>query len=328
MFKILLVVLLLICSSNDYYNSYSLIVEAMVLSMNSNAVQSSSISAKTKEIFNRMVNRDIETYSAGGSASLVGLERLDASWNALKSGGWHNTPKEIVHEMYESTSTSTHNQKDEYDFTVCGGTLGIFYAIVLQKYGYRTSIIEQGQITGRAQDWNICRKELQALVRVGIFTESEAEDLIDIEFNPVRVGFKTDSSSPGNGFETYVQDVLNLGIRPDKLIDKVKAKYIQSGGRIIEQAAVDKINIYKDCAEISYKDKTSAQMDEMSVVKSRIVIDAMGNQSPIVKQLRGPVQPDGICIGKSTYLQCNLRHYGHCHLHHRLTQYKYVPFYF
>ena len=32
------------------------------------------------------------------------------------------------------------------------------------------------------------------------------------------------------------------------------------------------------------------------VVKARLMLDAMGNGSPISKQIRGPVEPDGVCV--------------------------------
>ena len=31
-------------------------------------------------------------------------------------------------------------------------------------------------------------------------------------------------------------------------------------------------------------------------INARLVIDCMGNGSPISKQIRGPVEPDGVCI--------------------------------
>ena len=44
-------------------------------------------------------------------------------------------------------------------------------------------------------------------MKLGLLTAEEVESIIGIEFNPVRVGFKTDTSVLGNGYELYVQDI-------------------------------------------------------------------------------------------------------------------------
>lgn len=48
---------------------------------------------------------------------------------------------------------------------VCGGTLGIFLAAALQLAGLRVAVVERGPLRGRAQEWNISRKEIDELVR-------------------------------------------------------------------------------------------------------------------------------------------------------------------
>ena len=52
-------------------------------------------------------------------------------------------------------------------------------------------------------------------VEQGLLTASEAEECVSSEFNPVRAGFHDNHT-------TWTRDVLNLGVRPDRLIAKVK----------------------------------------------------------------------------------------------------------
>jgi choline dehydrogenase-like flavoprotein len=54
-----------------------------------------------------------------------------------------------------------------YDVVVCGGTLGIFLAAALAREGHRVAVVEAGPLRGRAQEWNISRKELDELKEVG-----------------------------------------------------------------------------------------------------------------------------------------------------------------
>ena len=125
-------------------------------------------------------------------------------------------------------------------------------------------------------------------MRLGLLTYEEIEKIIGIEFNPVRVGFKTDTSLEKSGFELYVQDILNLGIKPNYLIDVMKSKYISFGGTVIENSPLTKIELFDDNAEV--------ELGVDKRIRARLVLDAMGNASPIAKQIRGPVEPDGICI--------------------------------
>lgn len=49
-----------------------------------------------------------------------------------------------------------------------------------------------------------------------LLTSEEANECISVEFNPVRAGFHG-----SHDHDVWTQDVLNLGVKPDKLIDKV-----------------------------------------------------------------------------------------------------------
>ena len=200
---------------------------------------------------------------AGGSPSLEGLRNLDNAWMKLKDGGWKNKPFEIVFDQSSlmSPGLSEAEEFGSYDVVVSGGTLGIFYAAALQKIGYKTAVIEKGKVAGRAQEWNISRKELQALVRLEILTNADIEAIISIEFNPVRVGFKTDTSAgtTNPGFEVYVNDILNLGVKPDRLIELMKNKYEALGGVIMEGVGLNRVDIYSDTAHLKLSSNVSLQ---------------------------------------------------------------------
>lgn len=64
---------------------------------------------------------------------------------------------------------------------------------------------------------------IQAFVDEGILTSDELEEVISSEFNPVRVGFQGVS-------EVYTENVLNCGVSPKLMIDKLKARFLQNGG--------------------------------------------------------------------------------------------------
>ena len=55
-------------------------------------------------------------------------------------------------------------------------------------------------------------------MREELLTSEEADECISIEFNPVRAGFHG-----SHEHDVWTRDVLNLGVKPDKLINKVTA---------------------------------------------------------------------------------------------------------
>uniref|UniRef100_A0A0E0ELK8 Uncharacterized protein n=1 Tax=Oryza meridionalis TaxID=40149 RepID=A0A0E0ELK8_9ORYZ len=156
-----------------------------------------------------------------------------------------------------------------FDVLVCGGTLGIFVATALSYKGLRVGIIERNIIKGREQEWNISRKELMELVEVGILSEEEMEQIISSDFNPSRCAFESKG-------EIWVENILNLGISPAKLVDIMKERFVSSGGVIFEGKSLSSISVHDDFAVLNLSDGGS--------LPCRLVIDAMGNFSPIVRQ--------------------------------------------
>lgn len=73
-----------------------------------------------------------------------------------------------------------------------------------------------------------------------------------------------------------------------KLIEIVKKRFISLGGVIFEGCSVSSISIYEDASVL--------QMAEGNILSSRLIIDAMGNFSPVVKQIRRGKKPDGVCL--------------------------------
>lgn len=85
----------------------------------------------------------------------------------------------------------------DYDVVICGGTLGLFFATALllsapAREGdvteMKIGVLEAGKLQGRAQEWNISRKELEELVALGILTDEEVERVIQTEFPGCRSG--------------------------------------------------------------------------------------------------------------------------------------------
>lgn len=225
-----------------------------------------------------------EVGGAGGAYSYSALKRLDQVWSRICSAKTVvEEPKEVVSNFPGLLRNSDLADKavDTFDVLICGGTLGIFIATALCAKGLRVGVVERNVLKGREQEWNISRKELLEFVEIGILAEDEIEQATAMKFNPNRCGFE------GKG-DIWVEDILNLGVSPVKLIEIVKNRFISLGGIILEGYSMSSICIFEDAAVL--------QLTEGKILSSRLIIDAMGNFSPVVKQIRSGRKPDGVCL--------------------------------
>ncbi|XP_072078357.1 uncharacterized protein [Arachis hypogaea] len=242
-----------------------------------------AVASRTQRIM-ESVSVSGEVGGAGGAYSYEALKRLDQLWSNICSA------QEVVQEPQQVVSTvpSSFRSSDlankaqgSYDVLVCGGTLGIFIATALCAKGLRVAIVERNVLKGREQEWNISRKELMELVEVGVLEEEDIDRATAAKFNPNRCGFERKG-------DIWIEDILNLGISPVKLIEIVKKRFISLGGVIFEGCSVAGIDVYEDAAVL--------KLSEDKILLSRLIIDAMGNFSPVVKQIRCGKKPDGICL--------------------------------
>ncbi|GLT94072.1 hypothetical protein SLE2022_118320 [Rubroshorea leprosula] len=242
-----------------------------------------AVASRTQKIMERISMSD-EVGGAGGAYSYDALKRLDNIWSSICSAQTvQQEPQQVVSSFPGILSHSRLAEKavDIFDVVVCGGTLGIFIATALSSKGLRVGVVERNILKGREQEWNISRKELMELVEVGILDENDIEQATAVAFNPNRCGFQ-------NKGEIWVEGILNLGVSPVKLIEIMKNRFISLGGVIFEGYSVSSIGIYDDAAVL--------QLAEGNVLSSHLIIDAMGNFSPLVKQIRCGRKPDGVCL--------------------------------
>lgn len=199
------------------------------------------------------------------------LRSTDKLWQTLREDT--TLVPSVIKESNEPLGTL------DWDVVICGGTLGILIATALQKRGWRVALIERGILRGREQEWNISRKELEIFLELELLTEAELEKAIASEYNPARISFF-------QGQDFWVKDVLNIGIDPVFLLDTLKLKFINAGGQLFENTAFDGAVIHPD----------GIFVEAAGGLKTRLLIDAMGNFSPIVQQARQGEKPEGICL--------------------------------
>jgi flavin-dependent dehydrogenase len=232
----------------------------------------------TERVFKDLDRKAAEESSgaggAGGGTTLADLRRLDAAWKDLRTREIYGLPPNFVRHTKDPLPATP-----LLDIIIAGGTLGIFLAAALQRAGLKVAVVERGPLKGRSQEWNISRHELAELVEAGALSVEDAEASVSIEFNPVRAGF--------HGYkDVWTTDVLNLGVSPEKLIEGARRAFESAGGLVVEKLPLTNIWVHPNGVQVRGTDKALA---------AKLLIDCMGHQSPIVKQIRHGQKPDGIC---------------------------------
>lgn len=218
---------------------------------------------------------------AGGQTTLDALLRADAGWKALcDANGVLPTPARPFVTVSRGKRLGA---PPAFDVAVVGGTLGslLAAAIAAAAPGARVAVIEGGPLAGRAQEWNICRAELDALVAAGCLSRSAADASVCAEFNPVRAAF--------GGAAPYVtRDVLNLGVRPGGLLDGAVKALTARGGVVMDNTPLTGATVFDDGVSLDVKNGDP--------ITARLVVDATGSRGPFVAQARAGQKVDGACM--------------------------------
>lgn len=209
---------------------------------------------------------------------LRGLTLADERWSQLRHGDL--PPQSVVYESAEPLESI------DWDVVISGGTLGILLGAALVQRGWRVALLERGELRGRAQEWNISRQELANLSDLGLLTPEALDAVIASEYNPARLQF-------GEGDPIWVRDVLNVGVDPVGLLDRLKAKFLSSGGKLFEQTAFEGAWVHPN----------GVLVKAGQPFHTRLLIDAMGHFSPIARQARDGQKPDGVCLVVGTCAQ-------------------------
>ncbi|WP_035987763.1 FAD-dependent oxidoreductase [Leptolyngbya sp. KIOST-1] len=213
-----------------------------------------------------------ETMLAGVPGNpLGGLEKADELWRRYRQGP---LPEQQVIFQAETPLESV-----DWDVVICGGTLGVLVGAGLAQRGWRVALIERGPLQGREQEWNISRRELAVLTELGLLTSAELDVVTASEYNPARIQF-------GEGDPLWVEDVLNVGVDPRGLLERLKARFLAAGGQLFEHTAFTSAWVHPNGVLVKADQPLT----------TRLLIDAMGHFSPLVRQARGTGKPDAVCL--------------------------------
>lgn len=212
------------------------------------------------------------------AAALANLSQVDQLWQRLQS----NDP--IIPQVIDQSEALI--GEPDWDAVICGGTLGIFLGCTLAKRGWRVALLERGTLRGRQQEWNISRQELEVLLELELLTPAELNRAMVTQYNPARISFL------GNP-EVWVRDILNIGVDPIYLLETLKSRFLEYGGKLLENTAFERAVVHPD----------GVIVEAGISLKTKLMLDAMGHFSPVVAQARESKKPEGICLVVGTCAQ-------------------------
>ncbi|AGY59595.1 FAD-dependent oxidoreductase [Gloeobacter kilaueensis] len=201
------------------------------------------------------------------------LRRAQQIWEQIKAPG----PLPVAQVLSRSSELLFSPQ---WDVAIAGGTLGAMIAVPLARRGWRVALVERGHLRGRDQEWNVSRPDLDVLVERQLLSRHQLEQAIATHCGPARIQFM-------GGEPITVQGVLDVGVDPVFLLATLKERFLEAGGTLIEQAAFESAVVHPDGVSVRAGGRT---------LTARLLVDAMGHFSPIVRQARGGVKPDGVCL--------------------------------
>lgn len=178
-----------------------------------------------------------------------------------------------------------------WDLVVVGGALGAIYAATMAQLGYAVALVERLPFGRMNREWNISRREIQTLVDLGLFSSSEIESLILREY---RDGFNKffDGNSPIKAPILHTPTVLNLAIDAERLLHMCGEKLTSAGGTILDRTEFQQAFITPDAITIKLQHRDS---QDVSYLRSRLLVDAMGTASPVTQQLNHYRAFDSVC---------------------------------
>lgn len=211
--------------------------------------------------------------------ALGGLRKVDRLWENLKQNT-APTPAAVKHSQQPLETL-------DFDIVISGGTLGILIGTALAVRGWRVALLERGILRGREQEWNISRKELDAFLELNLLSVEEIDKAIATEYNPARISF---TNTP----DIWVRDVLNIGIDPIYLLETLKQKFLHFGGKLFENTPFKTATIHPNGVIVKSENTDSPNVN--TSFTTRLLLDAMGHFSPIVRQARQGKKPDAVCL--------------------------------
>lgn len=219
----------------------------------------------------------------GGEESLLWLLDLDSYW------------RKVGRRDYETVVLDGNELDDdvkiagEFDLIYAGATLGAVHAAAMSLlFGKKIMLLDRHEPGKTHRDWNISSEELQQLVAIGLFSQSDVNEVITKRY---KTGF-VEFASTENPTRLFIDNVLDCVVESDIILSKMLAIITQNPENLILPKTTFKRCFKKNDGIVV---EVETQNGQKQFFKSKVLIDTMGVMSPIAMQLNDGMPQTHIC---------------------------------
>lgn len=191
---------------------------------------------------------------AGGPELFERLEHLDAQRSVA--------PRDAAVAAPDRQATA------DYDVALVGGGLSIVYAPMLARLGLKTAVFERARAGTTHREWNASRRELSALTRAAVLSETDLEALIVARYER---GF----CQWFGGARHEVTDVLDHAVDAGALLRALRRHAEAAGVHFYDQHALRGHGAGPSAIALDFDHLGAPRR-----VTARLMIDARGASSP------------------------------------------------
>jgi lycopene cyclase CruA len=199
---------------------------------------------------------------AGGEELCERLELLDAA-RARRS--------RAKGAIYKPANTARSiGERPDFDAVIAGGGLSLLLAPLLADRGLRVAVLDRTRVGGVHREWNAGEAEVTALVKSGLFSAEEINELVVARY--------TEGFCRWHGGGTYpVTGVLDRAIDAGGLLARARARAEERGVHILDRCSLEGHAEGPSGVELHV---TRGEGARAEVMTARVLVDARGAASP------------------------------------------------
>ena len=156
----------------------------------------------------------------------------------------------------------------DFDVLLAGGGLALVYGAYLARKGLRVAIFDRRRIGCGHREWNISRGELEPLVRSGLFSQEQVEELLLLQYDHGVVRWH------GGGTHA-VRHVLDCVIDAASLLTRLRGLASAAGATLLDHHALEGYAVGTGGVRVDL-DHQGARVS----LTGRVLVDGLGAASP------------------------------------------------
>jgi lycopene cyclase CruA len=200
--------------------------------------------------------------------------RLEQGWERILAGAF-DARSHVV-------DAALNGKTAQFDLIYAGGGLGLLHAALMAHiYGRRVLLFDRSEVGCAHREWNISRRELSALVELGLVSWQELDSVIMREYRDGVVRFYNSPQSDVPAREIWLPEVLNVALDANALLQLMRRKLEAAGGVVLSGRAFCQVRAAAAGSSYVEVQLQSLTTRTTEIYSARLLLDGMGSTSPL-----------------------------------------------